>query len=165
MNCADIEEKIFMRDLLSKEEKAEVDQHLAQCAGCREKAALYALQMQTVASIPQPEIKNAANLTSRIMERIAIHREPVWYEVMIQNFQTNWARVSLAMISVVLIVFFITEQQSGDQLTRNRPSQIVNGPVLDLNKFIPHGNGPAEKKIKFQERLSQLKKSKSNELL
>jgi hypothetical protein len=164
MNCADIEEKIFLQDLLSKEEKAEVGQHLTQCAGCREKAALYALQMQTVTSIPQPEIRNAANLTRRIMERIATE-EPVWYEVMIQNFQTNWARVSLAMVSVVLIMFFITEQQSGDQLTRNTRNKIVNGPVLDLNKFIPHRNEPAEKKIKFQERLSQLKKSKSNELL
>lgn len=138
MNCRKMGEKIYLYNELTPSEKIVVDQHLSQCDPCSQLAreVLYSQAVIKNAAKRRPELRNPSVLTQRIMNA----REKEEGKLSILSMLFNQldgiiVRYSMGIISVILISFFIYEQQTeGNSAARKN---ITNaGTLLDYGKFM-----------------------------
>lgn len=115
MDCKDFEQEIYLYRELAKADKEAVDNHIASCTQCRE---LFVMVQETEALVakaasikPQPE--NASKLTSNIM--LAIQAKSQKQSVFASLVQESFLKYSFAAASLVLVILFMTEQQTPPQ--------------------------------------------------
>lgn len=161
MNCQECEENIWVYAELSSAEKAGLHSHIQICADCRR---LYE-EMQAVSQILKhatpivPEPKNAAALTSRIMDELPSKNQS-WHALFLSSLDNAWAQNSLRLVSMVLIVLFVWENNpDSNQLTKHFPrgKTVVLNSIAFIRKYDEIRIAP--KKVTFYQRYKKVKKS------
>jgi hypothetical protein len=111
MNCKEIEKDIYLYDELTDTEKRSVDSHLQQCEACKklfEIAQSHQAVIQKLSGYkPQPE--NYSKITSSIMQAIDV---PLNQNILTKFFEGLFVRYTFLTASLVLIIFFLIEQQA-----------------------------------------------------
>lgn len=112
MNCKRIERSLYVYQELNEMELGIVDQHLTTCKNCSlmlkklEKSRLLLSQIQQAKPIPE----NFSGLTGVIMQAVESEKKVIknWS---ITFLDTIFFRVSMVLVSVILVVAFISEQR------------------------------------------------------
>lgn len=113
MKCQEIEQVIYFYAELSADEKSKVDYHISRCAACAllfnewKHAEEWISRTKEIPLFPE----NAARLTHRVMNAIEPMPKATGLEFVWSGFSSQWVRYSLAILSVISIVFFTAEQQ------------------------------------------------------
>ncbi len=123
MNCRNWEESVYLYDELSTEERKQLDNHLPQCAEC---TLLFqrVQQMQTAvreASGDKAIIRDPVLLTAKIMRSLptAYPSGTKWSAVFNALMNSLFTRYALGAVSLLLIFFFVNEQQTKTHLPKS----------------------------------------------
>ncbi|MEQ1584276.1 MAG: hypothetical protein ABL895_00230 [Cyclobacteriaceae bacterium] len=151
MKCKEFEEGIYLYEELTGSEKALVDNHRSHCEACN-KLAEQVIQSGILikrAGLLKTEAKNPHQLTLRIMNSIAKEKEVSVLDYLASYFDNLFIRYAFGMASLLLVVFFLYEQQSIDRvdpITKITNTEVKPGPVLDMNVFLNHYRNQRVKK-------------------
>lgn len=146
MKCKDFEMEIVLYTELSSGERNLLHQHLESCHDCQK---LF-LEMQKVqksielVTIGKPSIRNAASLTNKVMERIALEKkERTVLEVLSEFLQDKSIKYTFASTSFMLMIVFATQFFSfswqPEKIQTNRASVILNS--TDFRKTFSQRKG------------------------
>lgn len=139
MNCRKIKEKIYLYTELSSSERKMVDEHLTQCDACSKLAQQLFHSQEVIknAASRKPELRNPQPLTQRIMNAIENEKSRSVFSLLTDYMDNLFVRYAISAVSVLLISFFVYEQQadSSSSVTRTYKSEISKGVVLDYGKF------------------------------
>lgn len=115
MSCRKWEESVYLYDELSAEERKQLDNHLQQCTECTI-LFQHVQQMQTIvkdASGAKAIVRDPVLLTAKIMQ--SLPTAPVsgskWPSAMNALMNNLLTRYTLGAVSLLLIFFFVNEQQ------------------------------------------------------
>jgi predicted anti-sigma-YlaC factor YlaD len=139
MNCKHWEETIYLYDELAAEERRQVDEHLKQCVTCKQLFLERQHARQLVADVAAMkfELRNESQLTHGIMLATgAIQEREPWLTKVIDSFLTRYA---LGACSLVLVVFFLMEQQADftqQDHAVNTAAVSKSDIILDSNSFL-----------------------------
>lgn len=141
MNCTNIEERIYRYQELASADRKMVDEHLSQCETCNQLARQHFFSQRIIrkAASHKPALRNPHVLTQRIMNAIELEKSRSVLAVLSDYFDGIFFRYAISVISVMLISFFIYEQQSANHSTpepRITTSRISNGIVLEYGQFM-----------------------------
>jgi hypothetical protein len=161
MNCHECEKNIWVFAELSVVERYQLDSHMQTCSDCRrryqEMVALSQILKQATAIVP--ELKNAAALTSRIMDELPSKNQS-WHALFLSSLDNIWVQSSLRLVSMVLIVLFVWESNpDSNQLTKQFPKgkTVILNSITFMKKYNEVRSSP--KKITFYQRYYKIKKS------
>ncbi len=126
MNCDNVKQKIFGYDELTDEEKRSLRDHMAQCNSC----ALLFRQMQQQRAIFKKASQskdlppNPHRLTQNIMSSIGTtaKRKVRPVSEMIDRINLVPLRLALTSLSFFLIIFFVSEYNMTQSISRNNKS-------------------------------------------
>ena len=112
MSCQDFEKNIILYTELSATETNLLQQHVQSCQECQN---LF-LEVQTVQismakiATAKAEIRNAARLTNKVMEKVAQEKhKPTIIEIFSEFIQGNSIKYAFATISLTFVLVFITQ--------------------------------------------------------
>ena len=133
MKCEDFEMEIVLYTELSSGESNLLHQHLESCPNCQ-KLFLEMKKVQKsieLVAIEKSSIRNAANLTHKVMERIALEKqERTIFEVFFEFLQDKSIKYTFASASFILVIVFATQFFSAswqpEKIQSNRASVILN---------------------------------------
>ena len=122
MNCREAESHIYLYRELSPREREETEKHVTTCAGCAQllEAVRAQSNMIRAASQVEPEIPDASRMTRNIMESVhkRERRNRGVFNMIFPMSSANVLRYSMAMVSLLLVVTFVTEYNTGTQIAR-----------------------------------------------
>lgn len=113
MKCKEVEQAIFLYEELAADERSKVDEHVSTCTACAlllddwRQAKLHISQVKKIPLLPD----NSARLTHRIMNAIEMPPKATGLEFLWLWFAGQQVRYGFAILSVVIIVFFVAEQE------------------------------------------------------
>ncbi|MCX8490410.1 MAG: zf-HC2 domain-containing protein [Cyclobacteriaceae bacterium] len=161
MNCQECEKNIWINAELSEAERSQVENHTQTCSDCRrryeEMVAVSQILKQATPIIP--ELKNAAALTSRIMDELPPKNQS-WRALFLSSLDNTWVQNSLRFVSMVLVVLFVWESNpDSNQLTKHFPrgKTVVLNSIAFIKKYDEIRSTP--KKVTFYQRYQKVKKS------
>jgi hypothetical protein len=122
MKCSECEKLIYLFHELNDAERRALEEHLLECNACTKLFARIQREQDSVKAVLKPVPENFENenpfLTAKIIA--AIQNKHVRTESMIERFlpfmRFNVLRYSMAIISAILLVFFVTEVQPRQQV-------------------------------------------------
>ncbi|HEU5148156.1 MAG TPA: hypothetical protein VFT90_15635 [Chryseosolibacter sp.] len=117
MKCSEIEKDIYLYDELASPERNRIDAHVSTCAHCMQvlKALRDARKAVALHQSETPLLPNHAAMTHRIMDGIQAtqrSKHPQLKEVFRRMIAAP-VRHHMALLSIVLVLFFATEYGSG----------------------------------------------------
>ena len=138
MSCKKHEESIYLYDELTQDERTFLNHHLKGCAAC---AALFQ-RMHELQSVVKDvadrkaTVRDASLLTHKIMSALPKEKATVSPVVVLMN--SLFTRYAFGAVSLVLIFFFVNEQQRTIPLPGNAITQTKDkaGIALDTNAFM-----------------------------
>ncbi len=138
MNCNDYKKSIFLYAELSTLEKAEVDMHIKGCDNCF--ALFHATQKMQISLNRIAQVKvapeNAAKLTRAIMTKINGTTASKWHHFFTLSFHSPSLKISLSLLSALIIVTFSLESFNHSILSKQFLKQPSQGSVtLDSKVF------------------------------
>jgi predicted anti-sigma-YlaC factor YlaD len=162
MNCRNIEELLYRYQELASAEKKMVDEHLTQCETCNQLARqlFFSHRIIRKAASHKPALRNPHVITQRIMNAIELEKRRSIVAVLSDYLDSIFVRYAISVISVILITFFVYEQQPANYSTserRNTISGISKGTVLESGKFMNTYVKQRENKNKLNSRYSYYK--------
>jgi hypothetical protein len=103
MECLKAKEELsaYLDDMLSRDEKQQLEQHIAACASCKEELAKLKLYAKTMAGLPK--VKAPADFLMKVNDRIERRSE---FESVIRGFfkpSANKTRAGAVLVTVVMI--------------------------------------------------------------
>lgn len=120
MNCREAEKYIYLYTELDLREREEIARHVETCAPCSRllEAVKTQRSMITAAAQVVPRLPDASRMTQSIME--VVHdrqrKKKSLFNITLQMSPVNVLRYSMAMISFLLIVTFVTEYSAGVEI-------------------------------------------------
>jgi hypothetical protein len=108
MKCTDFERDIYLFAELSQEERSRLEDHLAECASCKElfQSVYHAGQLvQSVASVKK-EIPHAARLTHKILARVAQQKPQPSFRLDLSLRKGHLVRYAFSLASFLLVFGF-----------------------------------------------------------
>lgn len=128
MKCRDFEQDIYLYRELTLPERSGIDQHVKECGDCRKllKIVLASQSMIVQASQLKAEPENFSRLTHTIMQAVedSSTQKRFRFEFSFEGF----IKYSLVTASLVLITFFVMEQQTSLEM----PDRIARGETVPL---------------------------------
>jgi anti-sigma factor RsiW len=125
MSCRDWEERIALHagGEQTGEQAAEVERHLAECAGCRETAASYGWGLELLREAHREPIAPAhyAAVRARVLAELGRERRPVWWPV--------WGWGLAAAVAVVAVMMFPRPVGRA-----SRPAFLPSAPVAQVSR-------------------------------
>lgn len=122
MNCREAEKHIYLYGELSPREREETDRHIDTCAGCSRllEAVKTRRHMIIAASQVPPELPDASAMTRSILEAVRVRqrKKQTVFNIILPEPSLKLLRYGMAMVSLLLVVMFVTEYSAGTQLAR-----------------------------------------------
>lgn len=135
MKCNEIEKSIYLYKELSPPERNILDAHLAQCPSCRALADQVIESRSTVNQVRRimPEIENPERVTQRIMRTIGAQSKIGLWSQITAYVDTVFVRYAFSFASLVLILFFVSEQSVDSQLNNviDKKIEITQASILN----------------------------------
>lgn len=138
MKCSEIEKDIYLYDELASRERERVDAHVNTCAHCMQVLNAFR-DARKVVALHQSEtfwLSNHAAMTHRIMDAVQATQRSK-HQQLKEVFRSVIAapfRHHMAVLSIVLVVFFVTEYGSGmEQEKIVKPYRGLPGRKTELN--------------------------------
>lgn len=133
MKCSDFEQKIYLYSELSETERTQLGAHVQECAACKELFE-FVLSTQVLiekASVTKPESVNHSRLTGNIMQAIADQQKQSspW-------LNSLFVRYAMVTASLILIVWFIQEQQRPTEPPQQHLATVVKLTSQPIGKII-----------------------------
>jgi hypothetical protein len=132
MTCKECQQAMLLHDLLEANEREQMEHHKSQCVTC-EKFWKETVQMNVALEKVAGQKTQATNpeaLTDRIMTSVIRQRKPenveTWFDKLVFG---SFTRLALSGISMVLVIFFITEFNTS-------LSEKPRGPVAGLQVIL-----------------------------
>jgi len=140
MSCKEFQQQVYLYRELTPSEKKVLDKHLSMCDACNKLMD----QISRVNSLMQqenlfkPEVKNPHLLTERIMRAITTQQESNVLDDVIAYLHSYLVRSAVSLVSIVLVSFFVYEQQLTGIQTNEKasPQPISRGTRLDMKDFL-----------------------------
>jgi hypothetical protein len=137
MKCKDAEKQIYLYRELSQQEQLEVDQHVRECASCKQlmqtTQRVEALLKKSADVNPQP--KNSALLTQRILSSIKKKEQRSFTSSLFDYLNSYFTRYAFAALSVFLVTVFVSEYSQETVVLRQNVTVMNDGPILDTKEF------------------------------
>jgi len=111
MSCRKMEVLIYQFAELSLSEKEIVEGHAQTCIACKtllEQVSRQHNLIRQAATIPI-EVRNAAQLTHKIMSAIQQQSKPSWWSSLFENHNIFVPRMAAVLASALLVIFFLFE--------------------------------------------------------
>jgi hypothetical protein len=161
MNCQECEKNSWIYAELSEAERSQLGNHIQTCSDCRRRyqEMVVVSQILKQATPIVPELKNAAALTSRIMDELPPKNQS-WRALFLSSFDNTWVQNSLRLASMVLVILFVWESNpDSNQLTKHFPGgkTVVLNSIAFVRKYDELRGAP--KRVTFYQRYQKAKKS------
>lgn len=144
MKCHEVKKHIYLYDELTDEERALVIRHIEGCSACRESFKFFQDQQLLVkeAASERPVLNDPMQMTSRIMSSIEKKKVKKYAGVdsIMSYFDWGLVRYGMAALSVMLIVFFLTEQnvqgaEGGMSTDTNKAKRSTSGWTFSMTSL------------------------------
>jgi len=138
MKCKETEQAIYLYQELSVDERSKVDAHVDTCEECALLLREWKQSVGLIQHAKQVQVvpNNAAHLNHRIMN--AIHSTPSnsVFDLVLVKLRTQFVSYGMATMSLILVVFFISEQnQSNKAMVMDKKYSGAHDVVLNSNSF------------------------------
>lgn len=139
MKCKDFEQDIYLHSELSEAERIRVDAHIQKCDACKELFQVVSNTQVLIeqVSLKKPEIANHGKLTSTIMQALNTQEKQ-------SSINGLFFKYGMVAVSLVLIVWFISEQQTSIEPPKQHIASAVRLTSQPLGKIIKKDEEKAE---------------------